>query len=137
MQLDEMGCSGTPSDGVGVADILVDSAKSFSFVGSVIHADADVAVHSPAGTPRVTDVPVGVGIGGRVTRSDDGVVHASLVARGKGSTAVSLEADSTGVDADGVGLERDAIHHLGIGGMAIRSYSNIRAADYGTNFTES
>lgn len=55
----------------GVVDLGVDTACS---LGSTILGHPDVAIVTPALSPRVTDDPVRVGAAGVVTGGNDGMV---------------------------------------------------------------
>ena len=64
------------------------------------------------------------------------MVHASARASLEDSALVTLEVDSTGVDADGVGFDTDSAHHLAVSGSTEFPGSDTRVSYNLTDLAE-
>ncbi len=96
----------------GVVDLGVDTACS---LGSTILGHPDVAIVTPAGSPRVTDDEVRVGAGGVVTGGNDGMVsRGGATSCLEDSRFVGLEFVARGVDSNSDGLSINSRHHGGV-----------------------
>ena len=91
-----------------VVNLGVNTALS---LGSTVLSHPDETTVSPAGSPRVTDNPVGGGGTGVVSDSDDGMVARGAAGAGHDTGFVGLESSAGSVDSDSNGLSINGAHH--------------------------
>lgn len=68
--------------------------------GTIGDSDANISILTPAGTPRVLDLVVGLAVVGSVADSQHSMVKFSATVGGDDATGVSLEHLLVGLDGD-------------------------------------